>query len=98
MAADKSTQKEWVSLQKKQEEEEREEIDDLILQNKTMDALIKGLSEDIEIFKKDKEGRWTPADIVRFTMQLNIMRDKKKRNLASINAIVKKHKEAGKSK
>lgn len=71
-------------------EEGRAAVEDLILQNRTLDALIKGLTADIEIFKKDSEGKWTPADTVRFTMQLNIMRDKKMRNLASINEIVKK--------
>jgi hypothetical protein len=44
----------------------------------------------IETFKSDKEGRWTPTDIVRFTMQLNIMKDKKARNLKAINNIIKK--------
>jgi hypothetical protein len=71
---------------------EREIVEDLILQNKTMDALIKGLSADIETFKGDKEGRWTPADIVRFTMQLNIMKSKKERNLVAINQFVAKNK------
>ncbi len=70
---------------------ERELIDDLILQNKTLDALIKGLTNDIEIFKNDEEKKWTPADIVRFTMQLNIMKDKKARNLTAINNIIKEH-------
>jgi hypothetical protein len=70
---------------------ERELIDDLILQNKTLDALIKGLANDIEIFKSDEEKKWTPADIVRFTMQLNIMKDKKARNLTAINNIIKEH-------
>jgi hypothetical protein len=69
----------------------REEIENLILQNKTMDALIKGLTADIEIFKNNKEGKWTPADIVRFTIQLNVMRDKKSRNLAAINEIIKRN-------
>lgn len=68
---------------------ERDYIEDLILQNKTLDALIKGLTADIETFKNDKEQRWSPADIVRFTMQLNIMKDKKVRNLAEINRIIK---------
>lgn len=68
----------------------RELVEDLILQNKTMEALIKGLTGDIEIFKNDDEGKWTPTDIVRFTMQLNIMRDKKARNLHAINEIIKK--------
>ena len=68
---------------------ERDYIEDLILQNKTLDALIKGLAADIEIFKHDEKGEWEPADIVRFTMQLNIMRDKKARNLAEINKLIK---------
>ena len=71
---------------------DRELIDDLILQNKTMDALIKGLTGDIEIFKKANGGNGSAPDIVRFTMQLNIMRDKKSRNLAAINAIIKERK------
>jgi hypothetical protein len=71
----------------------RETVEDLILQNKTLDALIKGLSADLETFKKYNEGKGSPQDTVRFTMQLNIMRDKKVRNLAAINAIIKQHKE-----
>ena len=84
----------WVSQSHDaKNEKDRDLVEDLILQNKTMDALIKGLTGDIEIFKNDKGGMWTPTDIVRFTMQLNIMKDKKARNLASINGIIKKHKE-----
>jgi len=74
--------------------EERELIEDLIFENETLDALIKGLSDDIVTFKNDKEGKWVPTDIVRFTMQLNIMKDKKTRNLASINDIIKKNNES----
>lgn len=77
-------------------QKEREDLEDLILQNQTMDALIKGLTGDIEIFKNDKEHVWTPADIVRFTMQLNVMKSKKARNLEAINAIIAKNKEASK--
>lgn len=72
-------------------EEERLLVEDLILQNKTLDALIKGLTADLETFKQNNGGRWTPADTVRFTMQLNIMRDKKSRNLTSINDIIKRN-------
>ena len=68
---------------------ERSLIEDLILQNKTLDALIKGLNEDIETFKTSKDGAPRAPDIVRFTMQLNIMKDKKVRNLAEINKIIK---------
>lgn len=70
---------------------ERELIDDLILQNKTLDALIKGLLDDIETFKKESAKNNTAPDVVRFTMQLNIMKDKKARNLAAINTIIKEH-------
>lgn len=70
----------------------RELIDDLILQNKTMDALITGLASDIETFKKANGGNGSAPDIVRFTMQLNIMKDKKARNLAAINKIIKEQK------
>ena len=69
--------------------EERELVEDLILQNQTLDALIKGLSLDIEILQeKGREGA-DSADVARFTMQLNIMKDKKNRNLSSINEIIK---------
>lgn len=71
----------------------RETVEDLILQNKTLDALIKGLMADLETFKKYNEGAGSPQDTVRFTMQLNIMKDKKNRNLAAINEIIKQHKE-----
>ncbi len=90
MSESVSQQKEWVSHGAKSDDIDRELVDDLILQNKTLDALIKGLTGDIEIFKNDKHSKWTPADIVRFTMQLNIMHDKKKRNLTAINEIIKK--------
>lgn len=77
----------WMAIAEKQKEQET--LDDLILQNKTLDALIKGLTGDIEIFKRNEEGTWKPADIVRFTMQLNVMKDKKDRNLAAITNIIK---------
>lgn len=72
---------------------ERELIEDLILQNRTMDALIKGLEEDIVTFKKINDGHDNAADIVRFTIQLNVMKDKKARNLLEINKIIKENKE-----
>ncbi len=90
MSEDTNSQKNWISHQAEQKEVDHELVEDLILQNKTLDALIKGLSGDIELFKKDQTGKWKPADIVRFTMQLNIMHDKKKRNLAAINEIIRK--------
>lgn len=93
MSVNSHVQKEWAPHQNSGFANERELVEDLILQNKTLDALIKGLSGDIEIFKKDKKSKWGPADIVRFTMQLNIMHDKKVRNLAAINKLIKNHKE-----
>lgn len=77
------------------EMDEKEVVDDLVLQNQTMDALIKGLSADIEFFKKEPGIYGGAPNIVRFTMQLNIMRDKKSRNLAAINHIIKNHTTVG---
>jgi anti-sigma-K factor RskA len=65
-------------------------VEDLLEENKTINALIKGLEDDLETFKREKES-WTPADTVRFTMQLNILNEKKKRNLTAINELVKKN-------
>jgi hypothetical protein len=65
-----------------------EKREELVLQNQTLEALIKGLEGDIEIFKNDNEGKWTPADIVRFTMQLNVMKDKIERNSKAINDLI----------
>lgn len=90
MSEDTATQQDWESYKKEHELSGHELVEDLILQNQTLDALIEGLTGDIEIFKNDTEGRWTPEDIVRFTLQLNVMRDKKKRNLLAINEMVKK--------
>jgi hypothetical protein len=70
--------------------EDQDQLEDLILQSKTLDALIKGLTGDIEIFKKNEEGTWTPADIVRFTVQLNVMKSKKQRVLEEIERRTKK--------
>ncbi len=78
----------WMAIAEKQKVQE--ELDDLYLQNQTLDALIKGLTGDIEIFKKNEEGVWKPADIVRFTMQLNVMKEKKKRVLEMIQSISQK--------
>ena len=72
----------------------RELVEDLILQNKTLDALIKGLTEDIEIFKTTPGEHRSAPDIVRFTIQLNVMKDKKTRNLQAINNIIKQEREA----
>lgn len=70
--------------------EDQDQLEDLILQSKTLDALIKGLTGDIEIFKKNEEGTWKPADIVRFTVQLNVMKSKKQRVLEEIERRTKK--------
>lgn len=74
-------------------DEDRAIVDDLIFENKTINALIKGLLEDLETFEKANGGKGSPSDTVRFTMQLNILKDKKSRNLAAINDIIKRNKE-----
>ena len=69
----------------------RELVEELIFENETINALMKGLSDDIETFKNKKGEEGSAADIVRFTMQLNILKDKKARNLDAINQLVKKN-------
>lgn len=71
-------------------EKDREYIDELIFENKNINALIKGVEADLQILKKENEAGDRAADIVRFTIELNILQDKKRRNLASINQIIKK--------
>lgn len=68
-------------------------IEDLVFENKTIHALMKGLEKDIDIFKEANEGKGSAPDIVRLTMQLNVLKGKEKRNLASINEIIKKRAE-----
>ncbi|MBP6888260.1 MAG: hypothetical protein KBC21_01010 [Candidatus Pacebacteria bacterium] len=68
-----------------------EEAEELVFENKNINALIKGVETDLETLKKENEttgGR--SADIVRFTIELNILQDKKRRNLAAINQLIKK--------
>ncbi len=69
----------------------KELVEELIFENKTINALQKGLEEDIETFKKANGGEGSAPDIVRFTMQLNILKDKERRNLAAINELIKKN-------
>ena len=66
-------------------------VEELIFENKTINALIKGLEGDIEIFKKANGEGGSAPDIMRFTMQLNILKDKERRNLSAINELVKKN-------
>lgn len=71
----------------------QEKVEDLIFENKNINALIKGVEADLETLKKENEvtgGR--SADIVRFTIELNILQDKKRRNLKAINTIIESKK------
>ncbi len=77
--------------EKQKEIGSQEKVEDLIFENKNINALIKGVEADLETLKKENEvtgGR--SADIVRFTIELNILQDKKRRNLAAINQLIKK--------
>lgn len=65
-----------------------ETVEDLIFENKNINALIKGVEDDIETLKKENVDGSKAQDIVRFTIELNILRDKKNRNLAAINKMV----------
>ncbi len=71
----------------------QEKVEDLVFENKNINALIKGVEADLETLKKENEvtgGR--SADIVRFTIELNILQDKKRRNLKAINTIIESKK------
>ena len=75
-------------------EEDRTYIDELIFENKNINALIKGVEEDLELLKKeDEEVGGKSGDIVRFTIELNILHDKKRRNVESINSLIQKNKQ-----
>lgn len=66
-----------------------EKVEELVFENKNINALIKGVEVDLETLKQeDVEKGGRAADIVRFTIELNILNDKKRRNLAAINSIV----------
>jgi hypothetical protein len=76
-----------------EQKELTEKVEDLVFENKNINALIKGVEEDLEILKKeDIEKGGKSADIVRFTIELNILQDKKRRNLEAINDIIKNNK------
>lgn len=68
--------------------EPKENIEDLVFENKNINALIKGVEEDIETLKGENADGSKASDIVRFTIELNILRDKRARNLATINRII----------
>ncbi len=79
--------------EKQKEIGSQEKVEDLIFENKNINALIKGVEADLETLKKENEvtgGR--SADIVRFTIELNILQDKKRRNLKAINTIIESKK------
>lgn len=66
----------------------QETVEDLVFENKNINALIKGVEEDIETLKGENADGSKASDIVRFTIELNILRDKRERNLAAINKII----------
>ena len=67
-----------------------QKIEDLIFENKNINALIKGVEADLETLQKENINKSRAGDIVRFTIELNILHDKKKRNLEAINRIIAK--------
>jgi hypothetical protein len=79
--------------EEREQKELAENVEDLVFENKNINALIKGVEEDLETLKREdieKGGR--AADIVRFTIELNILQDKKRRNLEAINQIIESRK------
>ncbi len=69
-----------------------EKVQDLIFENKNINALIKGVETDLEILQKENVNKSRASDIVRFTIELNILKDKKDRNLRAINKIIESKK------
>lgn len=64
-----------------------ESIQELLIDNNTLNALVKGVLIDIEIFKKTN----TPesiSSIMRLNLQLEVLNNKKERNLKKITEIL----------
>ncbi len=72
--------------------EQEETAEELIFENKNINALIKGVEGDIETLKGENADGSKASDIVRFTIELNILRDKRERNLKAINRIIESRK------
>lgn len=63
-------------------------VEELVFENKNINALIKGVEDDIETLKNENTAGTKAADIVRFNIELNILRDKRERNLRAINRMI----------
>ena len=70
-----------------------EDIQQLLLDNKTIEALTEGVERDIAILQKESTPE-SKSKVVQLTVQLNVLKDKKSRNLAKINALVEKNKDS----
>lgn len=69
-----------------------EKVEDLVFENKNINALIKGVEADLVLLQKENINKSRAGDIVRFTIELNILKDKKDRNLKAINKIIESKK------
>lgn len=78
--------------EERKEPTSKEKVEDLIFENKNINALIKGVEADLETLQKENVNKSRAGDIVRFTIELNILKDKKTRNLAAINELIKRSK------
>lgn len=70
----------------------QEKVEDLIFENKNINALIKGVEADLDTLQKENINKSRAGDIVRFTIELNILKDKRERNLKAINRIIESRK------
>ncbi len=74
------------------ESTQKEKVEELIFENKNINALIKGVEADLALLQKENVNKERAGDIVRFTIELNILNDKKARNLRAINKIIESKK------
>jgi hypothetical protein len=74
------------------ESTQKEKVEELIFENKNINALIKGVEVDLALLQKENVNKERAGDIVRFTIELNILKDKKARNLRAINKIIESKK------
>jgi hypothetical protein len=69
-----------------------EKVEELVFENKNINALIKGVEADLILLQQENINKGRAGDIVRFTIELNILKDKKDRNLKAINRIIESKK------
>jgi archaellum component FlaC len=71
-------------------------VKQLLHEGDSLNALIKGVTTDIEIFKK-KSDKESASNIVRLTVQLNTLLNRKKHAAETLTTLLIKHKEGARA-